>query len=192
MTYNPNNLFQLLEPLPGSDHCWYWFDDERLCLQVPCEPRPKGSASPIARINKQGKAYVTFIPGSDSAGVAKGKMEEQERKVRDAISCLWKLGFAPYDEGCILDLDIVIKAPKSRLSEERHLVYPDRDKLLRAVQDMISPPVKDKKAQLDQPHLVHNDSQIDDGYTKKWWLHTWNKVTGLNDDESGIYICLKS
>jgi hypothetical protein len=191
MEYNPNNLFQLLEPLPGTDHCWYYFDDEVLCLQVPCEPRPKGSASPVARISKEGKPYIAFIPGSDSKGIAKGKMDEQERKVRAAIAALWKLGFAPYDEGCKLDLDIVIKTPKSRLHEIKHLVYPDRDKLLRAVQDMISPPVEKKTPQLDQPHLVVNDSQIYDGYTRKWWLHTWNGVTGMDDDESGIYICLK-
>lgn len=191
-----NPLFHKLEPLRGSDHCWYYFDDEQLCLQVPCDPRPKGSASPVARKTKEGKAYIAFIPGSDSSGIAAKKMKEQESKIRDAVACLWRVGFRPYDAGCVLDLDCIFLPDKSRSAilkrteETKHLIYPDRDKLLRAVQDMISPPVKNRNPQLDQPHLVVNDSQIYDGRTTKWWLETWNKENGLNDDESSVYISL--
>ena len=186
-----NPLFEKLSPLPGSEFAWYYFDDTHLVLQVPCDPRPKGSASPLPGVTKEGKPYIKWIAGSDSAGKAKGKMDEQERKIRLAIACLWKQGFVPYDEGCQLDLDCIFIAPKARISEEKHLIYPDRDKLLRSVQDMISPPIQNRKSIYEIPHLVRNDSQIYAGHTEKHWLHTWCKRTGLNDDSAGVYICLK-
>ena len=187
--YDPNNLFQKLEPLEGTKS-FFFFDDERLCLYVPVTPAPKGSASPIPKMNpKTGKLSISFVPGSGPA--TREKLNAENESIRDAVARLWRLGFVPYDEGCVLDLDLVFLAPKARRGERKHLTYPDRDKALRAVQDMISPPVKDRKPQMDQPHLVTNDSTIYDGYAKKWWMHVWNEETGLQDETSGLYICLR-
>ena len=188
--YDPNGLFQKLEPLPGALGCFHFFDDEHLALYVPIEPAPKGSARAIPIVDKFGKYRgMRFVPGSGAA--TQKKMEKEDSAIRIAVAALWKQGFTPYDEGCRLDLDLVFLAPKIRRTERRHTTYPDRDKCLRAVQDMISPPRVDRAPVMNAPHLVTNDSQIHGGYTEKWWLHVWNEMTGLEDEGSGIYIVLR-
>jgi hypothetical protein len=182
------DLFKLLEPLPDTEGCWGWFDDTRTCMYFPCEPRPKGSATPLPKTTKEGKPYIQWIAGSNSSGAA--KLHEQERIMRQGVAAMWKLGFTPYDEAVTLDAVMVIKKKKTANPTEYHTQYPDRDKLLRAVQDCISPMTVAKKRQIDKPHLVVDDALIDDGRTTKMWLHKFNQVTHNDDDTEGIYVTL--
>lgn len=183
--YDPNGLFQLLEPIGNG--AFGFFDDERCAVYVPVTCAPKGSARAIPILGP-GKVYrgMRFINGSGDS-TAK-KLKEMEDAVREAIARLCRLGFEPYDSACHLDMDAVFLAPKIRRTEKAHITYPDRDKLLRACQDFVAPPRKDKAPQMDQPHLVVNDSYIHGGYANKWWLHVWNEITGLKDDGDGVYI----
>lgn len=185
--YNPNGMFNLLEPLPGVEGTYFFFDDERLCLYAPVEGAPKGSARAIPILG-QGKVYkgMRFVNGSGDS--TKRKLDLMQDTLRVAITALWRLGFVPYDSACHLDMDAVYLAPKVRRTEIDHTTYPDRDKVLRACQDFVSPPRVEKRPDLSVPHLVVNDSYIHKGYANKWWLHTWNKETGLKDDGDGIYI----
>lgn len=89
-----------------------------------------------------------------------------------------------------LDAVMVMKQTKSAQRKENHTQYPDRDKLLRAVQDCLSPITANRKRQLDKPHIVLDDALIDDGRTTKMWLPTWNKVAHADDDSEGIYMVL--
>lgn len=189
MAYDPNSVFQKLEPLPTTDGAWGWYDDEITVLYVPTEPRPKGSAHPIPSKDKDGNAVVRFIPGSDKQGTEKLKLED--KAIRQAVAGLQLAGFVAYDAPVCLDVDFIFPAPKARLKEICHTTYPDRDKLLRAVQDMISPTRVARRPDLSSPYMVTNDSQIYGGYTMKWWMHTWNKVTGLRDDDYGIYMVIR-
>lgn len=182
------DLYKLLEPLPDTEGCWGWFDDTRTCLYVPCEPRPKGSATPLPRKRKDGTPYIQWIGGSDSKGA--GLLKEQERITRQAVAALWARGFTPYDDAVTLDAVMVMKQTKSAQRKENHTQYPDRDKLLRAVQDCLSPITANRKRQLDKPHIVLDDALIDDGRTTKMWLPTWNKVAHADDDSEGIYMVL--
>jgi len=185
--YDPNGLFQKLEPI-GSG-AYGFFDDEHAALYVPVECAPKGSARAIPVLGP-GRVYrgMRFINGSGDS-TAK-KLRAMESAIRQAVANLWLQGFIPYDEGCRLDVDVVFLAPKARKTEKRHTTYPDRDKCLRAVQDCISPPRVDRAPKMSVPHLVVNDSQIHGGYTEKWWTHVWNGMTGLEDEGDGIYMVL--
>lgn len=192
--YDPNGVFNLLQPL-GVGGCYAFFDDERCGLYVPVEGAPKGSARAIPRLGtcpatgtRSHYQGMSFVPGSGDSTAKKQRV--MEKAIREAITRLWQMGFVPYDGHCRLDLDVVFLSPKVRRTEEHHTTYPDRDKLLRAAQDYISPPKKDKKPQMDVPHLVVNDSMIHGGYSEKWWLHTWNRITDLKDDGDGIYMVL--
>lgn len=183
------DLFKLLEPLADTEGCWGWFDDTRTCMYFPCEPRPKGSATPLPKVTKDGRPYLQWIAGSNSDGAA--KLKEQDKIMHQAIASMWKLGFTPYDEAVTLDTVMLIKKKKTTPLLEFHAQYPDRDKLLRAIQDGMSPTVIKKQRQLDRKdYLVLDDALIDDGRTTKMWLHKFNQVTHNDDDTEGIYVVL--
>jgi hypothetical protein len=90
-------------PWPDTEGCWGWFDDTRTCMYFPCEPRPKGSATPLPRTTKEGKPYIQWIAGSNSWRRCQAPRGQERIVSGKAVAAMWKLGFTPYDDAVTLD-----------------------------------------------------------------------------------------